>query len=324
MAHHEDGNLPFGGRCPPYTLHRVMVREWNARGSSRAHGDHGGNAPQVPMGERSQVQKVSRQPSPILFWVRLCAFFLLAVLSAPIPSAGEVDLIQSVTLVGTFQVDLGCAHDWDPSCTQSYLEDADGDGVYEFSTRQLPRGTYECRVVINEDWTESYGEEGDRDGANIIFQASEEGSLITFRYDPLSHVLSVNEDMTAVVAASVACQSNQECTDKLGSDWECKSGLCVQISGENNNTTFFCAFSSFLGNNHPALDTLRRFRDEVLRKYTFGRRLIDVYYRNQHKVFSFVERHPTLRKCAVRLIESFASVLEFFLDDSRAGSRPRD
>lgn len=272
------------------------------------------------------MRAVSRRPGLILSWVGVCAFFWLAVLSAPIPSVGggDVNPIQSVTLVGTFQVDLGCPHDWDPSCTQSYLEDADGDGVYEFSTRQLPQGTYECRVVINEDWTESYGEEGDRDGANIIFQASEEGSLITFRYDPLSHVLSVKEDMTAVAAESTPCQSNQECRDKLGSNWECDSGFCVRIDGNDDDTVFFCGFSSFLGNNHPALDTLRRFRDEVLRKYTFGRRLIDLYYRNQYKFFSLVERHPTLRKCAVRLVESSAQVLEFFLDESGAGSPQRE
>ena len=278
------------------------------------------------MGEKTRVKTVSTRPSLIMLWVGLCAFFWLAVLPAPIPlaSAGEVDDIETVTLVGTFQVDLGCPHDWDPSCTQTFLQDVGGEGVYEFSTRQLPRGTYECRVVINEDWGESYGKEGDRDGANIVFQVTEEGGLVTFSYDSLNHIISVREDMTAVAAESTPCQSNQECQDKLGSDWECDSGLCVRISKDHDNTVFFCGFSSFLGNNHPALDTLRRFRDEVLKKYTFGRRLIDVYYRNQYKVFSFVERHPALKKYAVRLIESFAQVLEFFLDESGRRSRQRD
>jgi hypothetical protein len=273
------------------------------------------------------VRTVSRQSGLILPWALLCASFWLTALLAPIPSAraGETDQIQSVTLVGTFQTDLGCPHNWDPSCTQSYLLDTDGNGVYKLSTRQLPRGTYECRVVINEDWRESYGQEGDRDGANVIFEVSEAGSLVTFAYDSPSHVLSTREDTTAVAADSVSCQTNQECRDQLGSDWECKSGLCVQTSNENNNTTFFCGFSSFLGENHPALDVFRRFRDEVLRKHAFGRRLIDLYYRNQRAVFAFIEKHPGLKKCTVTLMESSALVLDFFLDDSsRTSSRPHD
>jgi len=279
------------------------------------------------MGEGSQVRAVSRQPGLILFWVRLCAFFWLAALSAPIPSAGagEVDHIGTVTLVGTFQADLGCPHNWDPSCTQSSLEDADGDGVYEFSTRQLPRGTYECRVVINERWTESYGEEGDRDGPNVVFDVTEDRSVVTFTYDSYAHTLSVRKPVALAESERTPCESNQQCRDKLGSDWECDSGFCVRTGGDDDDdTTFFCGFSSFLGNNHPALDTLRRFRDQVLRKYAFGRRLIDLYYRNQHKVFSFVERHPALKECAVRLVESSARVLELFLDESGRRSRQRD
>ncbi len=278
------------------------------------------------MGEEPQVKTASTQPSLILFWARLCASLWLAALSVPIlgASAGEANQIQSVTLVGTFQTDLGCPYNWDPSCTQSYLLDADGGGVYELSTRQLPRGTYECRVVINEDWVESYGDEGERDGANIIFQVTGEGGLITFTYDSVSHVLSTREDTTAVVAESTPCQSDQECRDKLGSDWECKSGFCVQISSDNNNTTFFCGFSSFLGNNHPALDIFRRFRDEVLRKHAFGRRVIDLYYRHQGPVFVFIEKHPRLKRVTVNLIEASAPVLEFFLDDSGASPQPRD
>ena len=179
-------------------------------------------------------------------------------------------------------------------------------------------------MVINKDRGESYGKEGDREGANIVFQVTEEGGLVTFSYDWLNHIVSVREDMTAVASTSTTCQSNQECQDKLGSDWECDSGLCVRIGENNDDTVFFCGFSSFLGQNHPALDTFRRFRDEVLRKYTFGRRLIGLYYRNQHEVFSFVERHPALKKCAVTLIESSAPVLEFFLDGREASSRLPD
>ncbi|MEO8125256.1 MAG: hypothetical protein ABI633_14505, partial [Burkholderiales bacterium] len=35
---------------------------------------------------------------------------------------------------GSFQSELGCSGDWDPGCLRSWLQDADGDGVYTFST----------------------------------------------------------------------------------------------------------------------------------------------------------------------------------------------
>jgi hypothetical protein len=296
----------------------------SARGPFRARNDDGGGARGHQRGEKTRVKTRSARVSLIIFWMPLCALFGLAVLSAPMPSvvAGEANPIQSVTLVGTFQADLGCPYNYDLSCTQAFLQDVNGDGIYELSTRQLPRGTYECRVVINERWTESYGEDGDLGGRDVVFDVTEDGSAVTFTYDSYTHVLSVKERVVQTESEATPCGSNQECTDKLGSGWECDSNVCVRTGGDDN-TVFFCGFSSFLGNNHPALDILRRFRDEVLKKCTFGRRLIGLYYRNQHKVFSFLEKYPALKKCTVSLIESSAPVLEFFLDDSGRRSPER-
>ena len=271
------------------------------------------------------MSTVSSQPGRSLFWVRLCTCFCLAVLWAwiPLATSGEVDPIQSVTVVGTFQADLGCHYNWDPSCAHTLLQDPDGDGVYELSTRELPPGRYESRVVINERWTESYGENGDFEGRDVVFDVTEDRSAVTFTFDSYTHVLSITERVTQAESDGTPCESNQDCKDKLGSDWECDSGVCVRRNNVDDDTFFFCGFSSFLGNKHPALDILRRFRDEVLRKYAFGRRLIDVYYRNQHKAFSFLERHPALKKCAVSLIECSSPVLELFLDKRGERSRQR-
>ncbi|MCJ7591706.1 MAG: PEP-CTERM sorting domain-containing protein [Woeseiaceae bacterium] len=65
---------------------------------------------------------------------------------------------------GSFQSELGCAGDWDPSCLRSWLEDPDGDGIYSFSAL-LPAGSYEGKVAIGETWDGSYGS----GGANIGF-----------------------------------------------------------------------------------------------------------------------------------------------------------
>src|SRR3546814_3885016 len=47
---------------------------------------------------------------------------------------------------GSFQSALGCNGDWDPSCLRSWLQDADGDGVFKFSARQIGRASCRERV----------------------------------------------------------------------------------------------------------------------------------------------------------------------------------
>ncbi|HVR69668.1 MAG TPA: pullulanase-type alpha-1,6-glucosidase [Vicinamibacteria bacterium] len=96
-----------------------------------------------------------------------------------------------VTAPGSYQSELGCAGDWDPSCLRSWLQDPDGDGVYTFSTRGLPAGSYEVKVAIDESWDENYGEGGVRDGANIPFTVSQACGEVVFTYVAATHVLTV-------------------------------------------------------------------------------------------------------------------------------------
>src|SRR5215203_2030012 len=70
---------------------------------------------------------------------------------------------------GSFQSELGCPVDWDPSCLRSWLQDVDGDGIYSFETTSLPAGAYEGKVAINESWDENYGSGGVLNGGNIAF-----------------------------------------------------------------------------------------------------------------------------------------------------------
>jgi glycosidase len=93
---------------------------------------------------------------------------------------------------GSFQSELGCAADWDPGCLQSWLQDADGDGVGRFSTSALPAGTYELKVAINESWAENYGAGGERDGANLPFTVGARGDVVTVSYDQVSHETQIS------------------------------------------------------------------------------------------------------------------------------------
>ncbi|MGZ8694127.1 MAG: pullulanase X25 domain-containing protein, partial [Gaiellaceae bacterium] len=96
-----------------------------------------------------------------------------------------------VTAPGSFQSELGCAGDWDPSCLRSWLEDPDGDGIFTFETTDLPAGHYEAKAAIAESWDENYGEGGVPGGANIGFAVPIDHAKVTFRYDGTTHVLTI-------------------------------------------------------------------------------------------------------------------------------------
>ncbi len=97
---------------------------------------------------------------------------------------------------GSFQSELGCPGDWDPSCLRSWLQDPDGDGIYTFETTALPAGSYEGKVALNEGWDVNYGQGGVQGGANIAFTVPVNNAKVTFRYDSTSHVLTISAGHT--------------------------------------------------------------------------------------------------------------------------------
>jgi pullulanase/glycogen debranching enzyme len=95
------------------------------------------------------------------------------------------------TVPGSFQNEIGCPGDWQPDCLRSWLQDPDGDGIYEFETDAIPPGNYEAKVAHNESWDLNYGAGGQQNGPNIIFDV-EPGQTVHFSYDPVSHVLTIS------------------------------------------------------------------------------------------------------------------------------------
>lgn len=94
-----------------------------------------------------------------------------------------------VTAAGSFQAALGCPGDWQPDCLLSWLEDADGDGIYVFATDAIPAGDYEVKAALSEGWDESYGTP---DGSNIAFTSN--GEAVTFSFDSATNTLTVEAD----------------------------------------------------------------------------------------------------------------------------------
>jgi len=96
-----------------------------------------------------------------------------------------------VVAPGSYQSELGCPGDWQPDCLRSWLEDPDGDGVYERTTTALPAGVYEFKIAIGEAWDENYGDGGTPNGANVPFVVPTDFALVRFRFIGATNVPSV-------------------------------------------------------------------------------------------------------------------------------------
>ena len=117
---------------------------------------------------------------------------------------------------GSFQSELGCSGDWDPTCLRSWLEDPDGDGIYTFETTALPAGNYEGKVALNESWDVNYGQGGVQNGTNIGFIVPAANSKVTFSYTATSHVLTIQVQSGPTVTLVGSLQSELGCAG----DWD--------------------------------------------------------------------------------------------------------
>jgi glycosidase len=123
------------------------------------------------------------------------------------------------TVPGSFQSELGCPGDWDPSCLRSWLQDPDGDGIYSFSTTALPAGNYEGKVAINESWDENYGQGGTPGGANYAFTVSADYDEVIFIYDPVTHGLTI-QTVAPPVATPVTLVGSLQSELGCAGDWD--------------------------------------------------------------------------------------------------------
>jgi len=137
-----------------------------------------------------------------------------------------------VTAPGTAQSELGCSGDWQPDCMRPWLQDIDGDGVYTFSTAQIPAGTYETKAALGLTWDESYGVGGAAGGANISYQVPP-GAVVTFSYVAASHVLTVT-----------AAASSQADLSKSRAQWLTRSWIAWELPGTANRYHYRLHYSA--------------------------------------------------------------------------------
>jgi pullulanase-type alpha-1,6-glucosidase len=116
------------------------------------------------------------------------ACLVALLVGAPAARANHTPVPETVALVGSLQSELGCPGDWQPECPQTRLQPVSGSpGVFR-TTFDVPAGSYEYKVALNNSWDENYGAGGAPGGANIAITAR--GGPVTFTYDHATHVIS--------------------------------------------------------------------------------------------------------------------------------------
>jgi hypothetical protein len=156
------------------------------------------------------------------------------------------DNVNSVipTAVGSFQDELGCPGDWQPDCLRSWLQDPDGDGIYTFTTDQIPAGSYEVKVAHKESWDINYGAGGVQGGANIPFSVPENATML-FAYDSDSHILLITTDSPDSYAIIHYYRSDGDYGDHTTGDYNDYWGL--HLWGDIEDTIEWTSPKPFLG-----------------------------------------------------------------------------
>src|SRR4026209_723306 len=117
--------------------------------------------------------------------LRAMAVAVLLVGSLLVPVAQLAAADPSVTVVGSFQSELGCGGDWQADCATTHLAYDAGDDAWQGSFN-VPAGDWEFKAPLNDSWDENYGLHAQAGGANIPLSLGAPRS-VKFYYDHDSH-----------------------------------------------------------------------------------------------------------------------------------------
>ena len=113
----------------------------------------------------------------------------------------------------SFNSEMGCSGDWDPSCAAAQLVYDAGDDVWRRSWN-LPAGSWEYKAALNNSWTVNYGVKAQEGGANIALNLAA-GASVKFYYDDKTHWVTDNSN-SAIVVSPGSSQSELGCAG----DWD--------------------------------------------------------------------------------------------------------
>ncbi|MBL4672718.1 MAG: hypothetical protein JKX81_10710, partial [Arenicella sp.] len=127
----------------------------------------------------------------------MVGFILVTSCTAVI--AADTPEPTSVTIPGSLQLSQGCPHNWQPACTNTYLEFLEPENIWK-GTFDLPAGSYEYKAALNNSWDENYGANGNRNGSNLALTVDVDSSL-NFYYDHQSNWVTDSQTSRIAIAA---------------------------------------------------------------------------------------------------------------------------
>jgi alpha-amylase len=133
----------------------------------------------VPVGTEIRYRAILNEPDG----TRVVSPVRTVTRTAPTP------LVGSVTVAGSLQSEMGCPQDWQPACAASHLTFNRNNGLWE-GTVQIPAGTYEYKVAIDDSWDVNYGAGGAAGGSNITFTIPESTTSVTFVWNQVTHIVT--------------------------------------------------------------------------------------------------------------------------------------
>jgi hypothetical protein len=157
------------------------------------------------------------------------------VTTSPIASGISADCLPQVVLAGSFQDELGCYSDWVPDCTNTALIYNLGSGLFE-ADLNIPTGCYEYRVVLENSWENTFGQEGIHNGPNYIIFIPVNPDATHFTYDPVSHIListPYNDPLNEVTKVSLIGTIQDELGCANDYDYECDNPA-LQFNSDSN------------------------------------------------------------------------------------------
>lgn len=92
---------------------------------------------------------------------------------------------QIIVAMGDFQKQIGCFNDNDATCLRAWLQDPDGDGLYDVTVRGIKTGTYTVTFTLNEDPANVIGEPQQ-------FTVAKDGDAVYFGYDTVKNQFTIS------------------------------------------------------------------------------------------------------------------------------------
>ncbi|SEM80780.1 alpha-1,6-glucosidases, pullulanase-type [Stigmatella aurantiaca] len=127
-----------------------------------------------------------------------------------VPGLAAAQVPTSVTVIGDFQSEVGCASDWDPACAATQITLGPQDGIWRKGF-EVPAGTWKYKVALNGSLSETYGGPGGADLTLTLASASQ----VKFYFEQATQWVTSSQN-TPIVTAAGSFQAELGCPG----DWQ--------------------------------------------------------------------------------------------------------